>query len=410
MEFDPTLPNPNDYRYPEGHGIDLVALRTKRLQRLQALMKENDLGGCLLFDPLNIRYATDTSNMQVWILHNMARYLFVPPEGGCVLFDFHNCEHLSNGLETVKEVRHTHGLFYFSGGEDVPANATRFAAEIDELLRAHSGDNRRLGVDAGNPPVWHALSKQGIDLHDGMRVAELAREIKLPEEVAAMKLSVQTCEAAMAEMEEALVPGITESKLWSHLHAGNIARGGEWIETRLLTSGPRTNPWFQEASLRPIDEGDMVSYDTDMIGPFGYCSDLSRSLVCGGKASGEQRMLHSIAREQIEYNIALVTPGMSFREFADRSYVLPDRYMKNRYSAVAHGVGLADEYPHIGYPIDAEGVNREDTLKPGMAICIESLVGDEHGTESVKLEQQVLVTETGVELLSSYPFNKELGG
>ena len=73
-----------------------------------------------------------------------------------------------------------------------------------------------------------------------------------------------------------LEPGITENKLWSILHQTNIEMGGEWIETRLLTSGQRTNPWFQECSNRVIQKGDLVSFDTDLIGPNGYCSDTRR--------------------------------------------------------------------------------------------------------------------------------------
>ena len=94
----------------------------------------------------------------------------------------------------------------------------------------------------------------------------------------------------MAKMREELRPGITENQLWSHLHQVNIALGGEWIETRLLNSGGRTNPWFQESSDRVIRAGELVSFDTDLIGPFGYCSDLSRTFYCGhGRPTGEQQ-------------------------------------------------------------------------------------------------------------------------
>lgn len=78
-------------------------------------------------------------------------------------------------------------------------------------------------------------------------------------------------------MQHALRPGITENQLWSLLHQANIELGGEWIETRLLSSGGRTNPWFQEASDRVICPRDFVCFDTDLIGPFGYCCDVSRT-------------------------------------------------------------------------------------------------------------------------------------
>ena len=85
---------------------------------------------------------------------------------------------------------------------------------------------------------------------------ELARVIKSHDEIQCMRASITVCEAAMHEMRARLAPGMTENALWSILHQVNIARGGEWIETRLLTSGPKTNPWFQESGFRIIEAGD----------------------------------------------------------------------------------------------------------------------------------------------------------
>ena len=63
----------------------------------------------------------------------------------------------------------------------------------------------------------------------------------------------------------------------------NIELGGEWIETRLLNSGPRTNPWYQEASARVIENGDMIVVNSDLIGPQGYSADISRSWLAGDR-------------------------------------------------------------------------------------------------------------------------------
>ncbi len=79
---------------------DMARMRGYRMARFQAALRRLDYAGAVLFDPVNIRYATGSRNMAVWTLHNPARYAFVPAEGKAVLFDFHNCEHLSNGIET----------------------------------------------------------------------------------------------------------------------------------------------------------------------------------------------------------------------------------------------------------------------------------------------------------------------
>ena len=85
------------------------------------------------------------------------------------------------------------------------------------------------------------------------------------------------CEASNAEMCLVMRPGMTEQELWAVLHRSDIEAGGEWFETRLLTSGPRTNPWYQECSARTIENGRLVAFDTDLIGIDGYTIDVSRT-------------------------------------------------------------------------------------------------------------------------------------
>lgn len=388
--------------------IDIARVRGERLARVRAELKARDYAGIVLFDPINIRYATGARNMTVWTSHNAARYCFIPTEGPIVLFDFHNCEHLSAQLETISEVRPATSWFYFGAGPRLAERATAWAAEIADLAQAHGGGNRRLAADHCNPCGALALADVGIEVREGQEVMEQARRIKTADEIAMMSVAIAACEAGMAEMRAALRPGMTENELWSILHQVNIAKGGEWIETRLLASGGRTNPWFQECSDRIIRPGDLVSFDTDLIGPFGYCADISRTYFCGpGRPSAEQRRLYQIAWDQIHSNIDLLRPGMTFRELAERSFKLPEACAPNRYSAVVHGVGMADEYPHCSYLEDFEK-GYDGVLDPGMTLCVESYVGEVGGDEGVKLEQQVLLTETGVELLSTFPFEDAL--
>lgn len=85
--------------------VDQTLLRQERLERLQAELQKRDLGGMLLYDPINVRYATDCRDMQIWTMHNSARYCLVPSEGKATIFDYVNCEHLSDGIETIEETR-----------------------------------------------------------------------------------------------------------------------------------------------------------------------------------------------------------------------------------------------------------------------------------------------------------------
>ena len=100
-------------------GLEIPHLDTMREYRLQRLCKEirrHDYGGILLFDPLNIRYACDATNMQLWISHNPSRACFVSADGYLVLWEFHRCDHLSAHLPLVRELRYGAGFFLFSVG------------------------------------------------------------------------------------------------------------------------------------------------------------------------------------------------------------------------------------------------------------------------------------------------------
>ena len=106
---------------------DLAAVREYRLRRVRDELRRRDLAGVVLFDPLNIRYAADSTNMQLWIAHNAARYCFVAADGPLIVFDYHGCDHLSAHNPLIDEVRPATSWFYFSAGERLAARAEKWA-------------------------------------------------------------------------------------------------------------------------------------------------------------------------------------------------------------------------------------------------------------------------------------------
>src|SRR5256885_6233344 len=118
---------------PDGP-IDPLALRRYRKDRVRGALARGDLAGIVLFNPINIRYACDARNMQVYGLHNPCRYVFVAADGHTVLFDFRNCEHLSQDLETIDEVRPAKAWYHMAAGPNAADAAKRFAQEIAALV------------------------------------------------------------------------------------------------------------------------------------------------------------------------------------------------------------------------------------------------------------------------------------
>jgi Xaa-Pro aminopeptidase len=402
-------------KVPRQHGamefsrapVDLDAVRLYRLGRVRRELEARDYAGILLFDQINTRYATDATNMQIWSSHYETRCVLVLTQGPVTLFDYADHPHLVAGLPTVDEYRVMPSFYYFTAGANAEDRARDFGAEIAGLVADHGGGNKRLAIDGLSHLGCDAIRGHGVEIMDGQPVMEHARAVKSAAEITLMKAAIEVCETAMGAMRQALEPGISENALWAKLHETNIRLGGEWIETRLLSSGPRSNPWFRECSMRVIERGDMVSFDTDLIGPYGYCADISRAWVCGAAPDDEQRRLYAKAVEQVERNKSILKAGRSFREISELAWAIPDEFASNRYGSMMHGVGLADEYPSIKHGLDYAARGYDGVLEEGMTLCVESFIGVEGGKEGVKLEEQVLITRDGIEQLSSYPIEED---
>jgi Xaa-Pro aminopeptidase len=389
--------------------IDQHKLRAYRLARLRAELRKRDVAGCLLADPINIRYATGSRNMTVWTMHAPSRWAFVPTEGPVVLFEFESAKHANDGLETIAEIRPCTPWIYFLAGPRWEEKADLWAREIADVVATHGGKNRRLAVDRCEPAGAFKLRALGLELVDAQEAIEQARLIKSSEEIECLRVAMEVCDTAILRMRETLRPGMTENQLWAILHAVNIAHDGEWIEARLLASGERTNPWFQECGNRVIRSGDLVAFDTDMVGPLGYLADISRTWVCPGKVpTNEQRRLYALAEEQVHVNMDLIKPGVTFREFGEKCWPLPEGFVPNRYLMMVHGVGLVDEYPSLAYAQDFADWGYDGVFQENMVVSVESYIGETGGKEGVKLEQQVLITASGAVPLSRTPFEDAL--
>ncbi len=380
--------------------INFQKLRSYRLDRVKKELEKNNLEACILFDPVNIRYALDTVNMSVYNMHNLTRYCFVPVNGPVILYEYFNCEILSKDLNLIDEIRPAITWDYFSNGDQASSQLKKWINEIEDLSKSYF-KSKKIAIDVINGPAVTALNQIGIKVVDAKLILEQARVIKSTEELKCMKAAIEVAEIGVAKMRNELKAGMTEDELWSILHKTNIEHGGEWIECRILSSGERTNPWMQESSNKVIQSGEIVAFDTDMVGPYGYCADISRTFVEGHKFSNEQKQLYKMATDHINHNARLIKNGVSFREFTEKSWKLPEEYYGNRYSCVIHGIGLCDEWPQIKYPTD--GGQREGFFEKNMTITVETYIGKVGGKEGVKLEQQYLVSENNLELMSHHP-------
>ena len=395
--------------------LDIERMLRYRLSRLQAELCKHDVAAAVLFSSVNMRYATGTRCLQVLNMHSPFRSVFVPAEGKSVLFDWPLLYDSATIPSTIREVRDAHSRIftYYSAGDRSSEIANSWANEIRQLVVECTGETIRakIAVDLTEPVAMNALLASELDVISAEELMEHACSIKSPEEITCMMQSVSIAEAGLARIREALRPGISENELLAILQHTNTAAGGEWLEYGVVVSGGRTNPAGREATDRIVRAGELVWIDTGMIGPFGYGADISRTFHCGpGQPTNQQISLYRTALEQLLHNIELIQPGITFKDLSDRSWPIPEEFRANRYPILAHGIGMGDEWPFIAFPIDWQNVGYDGILEKNMTLCIESFIGREDGIEGVKLEQMVVVTDSGYELISTFPFEETLLG
>lgn len=385
--------------------LDESALCHLRLAHLRAHMEADGIDLCVITNPVNIRYATGYRGYATFQSRIPSQYLLVPVAGPVVLHGAY-----TDSLTTIDRCDVAHSITGFDAGLDPFAASARFVDDVRITLKqaGMSSSTARIGIERTTPTGYEALTRSGLAVIDAEPTIELTRSRKLPAELPAMHHAIAVAEHGMATMHSALVPGMTENALFARLHQVNIEHDGDWIDGRMLCSGPRTNPWYQEASARRIQAGELVAFDTDMVGPFGYCADISRTWVCDAEPSTAQRDLHARALDEIEHNTALLHVGASFSELSQATFRHPDSFIANRYACAFHGVGMSDEYPKIPYPEDWEWTGYDGEIEQGTVLSVESYVGADDGHEGVKLEQMVQVTTDGVFTLSHFPLGLAL--
>jgi Xaa-Pro dipeptidase len=391
---------------PEDAGVNLARLRGERLDRLQQTMRASGTAVCVFFHPANIRYATGASMMDVFCAGTSARYCVVPATGDPVLFEWEMGVPYSSRI--VRDVR-VAGWWQFTGARRVE-KTDRMAAEIRDVVRELGLHGEEVAVDRLDATAFLALQRAGLRVADASPVTDTAREVKTPEETKVMRYNGAVGAGMMADFEAAIADGVAEYELFAQLSDSLLRRRGEVVFSRLVASGQNTNPWGSEAHGKLVRDGDLVAVDTDAVGYEGYLIDFSRTFLCGeGPPSSEAAEAYRVAYDSLLSMRAALRPGLSLREYAASVPAIPDKYLPLRYDLMVHGAGLEDEGPIIYYQGQEENPG-DEYIQENMALCLECYVGEAGGSCGVKLEDQVLVTSGGSELLCPYPFDSRLLG
>ena len=389
--------------------IDFDRMRQHRGSRIKQAMNTANIECLLLFESGNKRYATSTAVASPEV-DNMGRYAIVPCNGEPHIFGF--------GSEVAAEKLYCPWI----KDHTFPAHSTMYGAlpmawkcyeaflkDLDMVLDNHGMDKKsvKIGVDIAESQIILALMNNGYTIADGQGVMQIARSIKNEDEIMCLKHGAAIVDAAFHKIAQTIQPGMKENDLQAAASHEMHRLGAQWVINVQVTSGNRTHPHPHLSSDRLIQPGDMIFMDIVMLFN-GYHTCVYRCFCCG-KPTQKQKDIHARCLEYQLAGIEATRPGVTT---ADIVTGWPDSKTMGAKSEAevfglqyGHGIGVGLwEFPIISrlYSID-----HPVEIEPGMVFALETYAGE--GYDGVRLEDEVVVTETGIEVITKFP-NDELIG
>ena len=397
--------------------LDMTRLRQERLARLKAELRASSVGALLTFDFHNIRYLTGT-HIGTWAMDKLIRFAVLPQNGDPVLWDFgsaarhHQLQtpwldeaHVGSGRAAEGEHYGARAGISTLRGAIAPdaGRAADVAAKVYRVLVEHGLEREPLGVDIIEPPVMFALQELGIRVVDGQQVFLAARRIKTADEIVLLTHAASMVDAAYEDLYDFLRPGVRENECVGLVSKTLFDLGSEHVEGVNAISGERCSPHPHVFSDRMLRPGDPAFFDI-LHSYNGYRTCYYRTFAVGS-ASSAQRDAYTICREYMDRAIELVRPGATTADivavwptaqefgFADEEAAFALQY--------GHGVGLSIwERPIFSRLTSPE---HPETLEEGMVFALETYWPAKDGWGAARIEEEVVVTATGAEVITKFP-------
>jgi Xaa-Pro aminopeptidase len=385
--------------------IDVDRLRRDRLARLRSKLEESDLGALLTFDFSNIRYLTAT-HIGTWAMDKLIRFALLPRGGEPYVWDFGSAARhhqlynpwLDGAARARAGISTLRGAFHPGAGV-----AADVATKVGTVLREHGLGDAPVGVDVVEMPALTALHAEGLDVVDGQQVFLEARRIKTQDEIALLTQACSMVDAAYEELYAFLRPGVRENECVGLVSKVLYDLGSEYVEGVNAISGERCSPHPHVHSDRLIRPGDPAFFDI-LHSHLGYRTCYYRCFAVGS-ASPAMRDAYVRCREYMDEAIALVKPGATTADivsvwpraeefgFADEMAAFALQY--------GHGVGLAIwEKPIFSRLVSLE---HPEVLEEGMVFALETYWPASDGWSAARIEEEVVVTADGCEVITKFP-------
>lgn len=390
--------------------VDFARLRKDRTEKAKKALKDSGLGAFVCFDPDNIRYVT-SATIGEWARDKLQRYCILPKNAEPILFDI--------GSRVAAQLE-SHGAPWLKGrvkpavswGRGTIPKETgavdKCVLLIKNTLAEYGVEREPIGFDLMDAILVEALQRAKIEIADGQTPLLKARSIKTPEEIELLDLSAMMADAMYYEIAKNIRPGVRENELKGIAYKALYSMGADWVGNVNVVSGPRTNPHHHDATDRAIRPGDIVFLD--VVNIFcGYATCYYRTFCCG-KPNQEQKDLYAQCLKWIKDSIEIVKPGITTAHIASK---WPGPEVLGYESEVevlacqfGHGIGMNNwDLPVISQAFSLE---HPYPIEEHMVLALETYSGPKGSKYGIRLEEEVVVTRTGHEIITKFPMDELL--
>jgi Xaa-Pro aminopeptidase len=400
----PIAPAPGRMNVDFEERVDFARLREYRLRRAMGAIEASGLGALLVFDNNNIRYLTGVS-IGEWTRDKLCRYALYTRTGELFLWDFGSAAVHHRMYCPWLKPEHCIASYTTMRGAAPPESGLvqRAVTEIAGFLADTGVAGEPVGVDFAEMPMFFELQRRGIDIRDGQQVMLDARQAKSRDEITLLSTAAAMVDGVYQDITEALKPGVRENEIVALANKRLYEMGSDDVESINAVSGERCNPHPHNFSDRMIRPGDQAFFDI-MHSFNGYRTCYYRTFSVG-RSTPAQRDAYARAREWMESALAAIKPGVSTDQVARLWPAAEEIGLADEKTAFGlqfgHGLGLAlHERPIISR---LTSLDAPMEIQEGMVFALETYCPATDGVSAARLEEEVVVTGDGVEIITKFP-------
>jgi len=383
-------------------------LRRERLDRIKVALKKSELGALLCFDMNNIRYITAT-HIGTWAMDKLVRFSLLPQDDEPILWDFGSAARHHQIYCPWLGERSRAGISTLRGATNPgSALATDVAKKIKRELEKRHLQSQPVGVDVIEMPVLFALQAEGIKVVDGQQLMHEVRKIKTQDEITLLNTACMMVDSAYDELYRFMKPGVKENECVGVVSKVLYDLGSEHVEGVNAISGERCSPHPHVYTDRVLRPGDPAFFDI-LHSYNGYRTCYYRTFAVGS-ASAAMVDAYKRCRDYMDAAISIVKPGITTADVVKLWPKAEEFGFANEEAAFAlqygHGVGLSIwEKPIFSRLVSLE---HPEVIEEGMVFALETYWPASDGWSAARLEEEVVVTKDGCEIITRFPSEKLL--